>query len=321
MRMKTLIPLAVLCITLLTCASSPDQADTSISGKTYLLSMITVPAGSFQRDDNPDNISVITKAFLISQYEITREQFTIVMGVDPTQDQYSSGIMDPVGAVCWYHAIAFCNKLSLMEGLTPVYSIPGVDFSAITFEQAPKWNISETWNLAAADFTANGYRLPTEMEWMWAAMGAPEDGQNGGVNTTGYKKAFAGSTGSNEIGDYALFGYHDFEKNKGEIGTVTIAKSNPVGSKFPNELDLFDMSGNASELCWDWFEYGNEWPYYKMKGTIIDYTGSETGTQRVIRGGNWYTNTASCSVAYRIGISPNSEGYQFGIRVVRPVSD
>ena len=269
-----------------------------------------VPPGQFQRDDNMANISVISKPFRMSEYEITRAQFQKIMGADPSNIRYSSGQNDPVQNVNWYHAIAFCNKLSLAEGLTPVYAVSGVDFSTLTFGQIPT-GYNETWKDAAADWSANGYRLPTEMEWMWAAMGAPADGQGGRTNTTGYQKAFAGSTGNNAIGDFAVFGW-----NGTEIGRTTTERTNPVGTKMPNELGLYDMSGNVFEWVWD-FRKG-DWPYYGITGTQTDYRGSETREWMplTLRGGSWLSKASSCDLSIKgIGLA-NLLYYHFGFRVI-----
>ena len=77
-----------------------------------------VPAGSFQRDSTVTNISTVTTAFRMSEKEITRAQFLDIMGTDPSYAIYSTGTDDPVQTTNWYHAIAFCNKLSIAEGLT-----------------------------------------------------------------------------------------------------------------------------------------------------------------------------------------------------------
>jgi len=241
----------------------------------------------------------------MSKYEITRAQWTAVTGwIDPTNGIYSSGTNDPVQQVSWYSAIAFCNKLSLLEGLTPVYTVSGVDFETLTYEQIPTANQDATWNAAAANWAANGYRLPTEMEWMWAAMGA-DTGNPGAINTTGWTKAFAGSTGSNFIGDYAVFGYLS-----GQAGATTTQRVNPVGSKLANELGLHDLSGNVWEYAWDWYD---RYP----TGTISDYRGPASSCCRVLHGGNWDHSSTYTTIVFQSFEEPNYRYYGFGFRVVR----
>ena len=241
----------------------------------------------------------------MSQYEITRAQFLAIIGKDPTTTAYSSGINDPVQNVNWYDAIAFCNKLSIAEGLTPVYSVSGVDFSTLMYGDIPITDNNTgwytIWDTATANWSANGYRLPTEMEWMWAAMGATSGyGYTGGTYTTGYSKAFSGSTGNNDIGDYAWYGSNS--------GLTT----HPAGTKLPNELGLYDMSGNVGEWCWDW--YGS-YP----TGTQTDYRGASASGSRVYRGGNYGVDALNESVAYRYMDYPWHRRWgDIGFRVVRP---
>ena len=268
-----------------------------------------VPAGSFQLDATGTNISTISTAFRMSQYEITRAQFLAMMGTDHSNTTSSSGLTDPVQTVNWYHAIAFCNKLSIAEGLTPVYSVTisgvPVDFATLAYANIP--TISDAaWNAVIANWSANGYRLPTEMEWIWAAMGA-DTANPGQVNTTIYLKAFAGSTGSNSIGDYAVFGYNDYPKNDGQ---TTTQRSNPVGSKLANELGLYDMSGNVSEWCWD------RWTTYPP-GILTDYRGPASGSWRLRHGGSWNDNALSAHFLQRVASDPSRKSDNSGFRVVR----
>ncbi len=227
------------------------------------------------------------------------------MGEDPSYEDSSSGMSDPVQYVNWYHAIAFCNKLSLLEHLDPAYSVKvggnEIDWANLAFYGIPKDNNNDDWDAAECNWNANGYRLPTEMEWMWAAMGAPTDGQGGGTNTTGYNKVFAGSTGTNSIDDY---GWHN-DNSEG--------KTHPVGKKLPNELGLYDMSGNVWEWCWDWlgaeFIDGEE---------LKDYTGPQgSGAHRVARGGSFDSENTACTVKNRGSASPSISQFDFGFRVVR----
>jgi formylglycine-generating enzyme required for sulfatase activity len=224
------------------------------------------------------------------------------MGEDPSNKDKSSGMTDPVQMVNWYHAIAFCNKLSLKEGLEPVYTVSGVsNWANLAFGDIPI-DENANWNAATCDWEANGYRLPTEMEWMWAAMGANEKETE--VNSSGYLKGYAGSgeTASEQknIGDYAWYG-----ANSG-------GKTHPVGEKLPNALGLYDMSGNVWEWCWDW--HGNI-----PAGENEAYTGAETGFNRVIRGAGWLTEDLNWfSLLYRKHYNhPFSRYYNDGFRVIR----
>lgn len=271
-----------------------------------------IPAGRFQRDSEANNISVISHPYRMSQHEITRTQFLAIMGADPSNSTYSSGTSDPVQMVNWYHAIAFCNKLSLAEGLTPVYSVivsgTPVNWSTLTYASIPTSNNMD-WDAATATWGNNGYRLPTTMEWMWAAMGATSDATAvwiDGVNTNGYAKAFAGSDGSNELVDYAWYDYNSYNVS------ITSSKSRPVGTKAANELGLHDMSGNVWEWNWDW------WTINFPAGTLTDFTGVVSGTLRILRGGSWILHGPGCSVANRVAIDPYYRGDRNGFRVVRP---
>lgn len=261
-----------------------------------------VPAGTFQRDATTGNTSHVS-AFRMSQNEITQAQFQDIMGSDPSNITFSVTRNHPVQNVSWYHALAFCNKLSIADGLTPVYGVAGVNFSTLTFVQIPTV-ASTDWDNASCNWNANGYRLPTEMEWMWAAMGAQHDSRPGalssGINSTGYSKAFAGSDGSNSTLDYAWYGDN----------SPTVAKA--VGGKSPNELGLHDMSGNVMEWCWS---RGGNYP----AGAVSDYSGATVGDYRVLRGGRFNNNYTYITVARRFYgyYHPFTQNPVNGFRVVR----
>ncbi|MBN2722939.1 MAG: SUMF1/EgtB/PvdO family nonheme iron enzyme [Deltaproteobacteria bacterium] len=257
--------------------------------------LIYVPGGAFQRDTITSNISTVS-SFRISQTEITRSMYYTVWNTDPSDTINSIGTTDPVQSVNWYQAISFCNKLSLLEGLTPVYNIEGVDFSNLTHDQIPSTD-NDTWNNVSVNWTADGYRLPTEMEWMWAAMDAnisnPVE-----TNTTGYTKYFSGSNGTNIINDYAWF-----SSNSNNT-------THPSGSKTMNELGIYDMSGNV----WEWI-----WDYFAMfpAGEIADYKGPSTGDFRILRGGSWATDQTYCTISKRSYDYADFSSTDIGLRVVR----
>jgi uncharacterized protein YjdB len=268
-----------------------------------------VPAGSFQRDTGPANISIITRGYWMGETEVTQELFEAVMETGVRPSNCTSNPEDssnpngwkklPVESVSWYDAIAFCNKLSLADGKEPVYSVSGItDWATLAYIDIPT-STNGNWNAAIMDTTKNGYRLPTEMEWMWAAMGA--DTENPGQpNTTGYLKAFAGSNGSNSIDDYAWY------------NSIASSKTHEVSKKTANELGLKDMSGNVNEWCWDW--YGSSYP----TGSQPDYPGGTSGSYRVVRGGSWSNNATDCTVAFRDHGYLGYGSFTLGFRVVCP---
>jgi formylglycine-generating enzyme required for sulfatase activity len=165
----------------------------------------------------------------------------------------------------------------MIENLTPIYEIGG--------KTDPKeWGIipdqrNELWDAVIWNSNANGYRLPTEMEWIWAAMGAD-------ANNTKNDR-FSGDNGKNNIEDYSWY-------RNNSAGTT-----HPVGIKLPNNLGIFDMSGNVWEWIWDWSTIA--WP----KGKLIDYHGTDSGIERKVRGGAWYNPDFCQSIG---GISGASSG-------------
>ena len=234
--------------------------------------------------------AITIPTLLVSDHEVTRGEFKDVMGTDPSKaSAYDANgtkltgdavFNNPVNYVSWYAAIAYCNKLSIKEGLTPCYTVKDVDFATLKYSDIPTYSNS-TWDVATCDFTANGYRLPTEAEWEYLARG----GEN-------YKYA-----GSNTVGDVAWY-----TSNTNDTGT------REVKTKQANAYGLYDMSGNVWEWCWDW---------YGSINSTTDSAGSASGSGRVRRGGSWFGGGISCAVSDRSSSSPYDRGSFYGLRVVR----
>lgn len=231
---------------------------------------VLIEAGSFSMGtsdglpaERPVHEITISRSFYMSKYEVTQKQWREVMGTNPVW--FKKGDNLPVVLVSWYDAVEYCNKLSEREGLKLCYS-------------------GSTDNIQC-DFSANGYRLPTEAEWEYAA--------RGGKKSRGYK--YAGGDSAESIGWYS-----------GNSG----GKMHEVGTKQPNELGLYDMSGNVSEWCWDWYDY-----YYYASSPSTDPRGPLDGSGRVFRSTSWQDNEIDLRVARRNYSSYPGEG--IGFRPVR----
>ena len=232
---------------------------------------VLVKAGSFLMGSNegfdkekPVHEVSLSRSFFMSRHEVTQKQWREVMGSNPS---YFKGDNLPVELISWFDAVEYCNRLSEKEGLTACYSESGDDMRC--------------------DFSANGYRLPSEAEWEYAA--------RGGNKSKGY--SWAGAASAEEVGWC--------EENSGK-------KTHEVGQKIPNEIGLHDMSGNVSEWCWDRFgEY--------IAAPQSDPRGPSAGSSyRVTRGGCWFYSSGYLRTAFRGSDPPTSAGHALvGFRPVR----
>jgi len=242
--------------------------------KQQLFEMILVQGGTFTMGDTWNSglgigelptHSVNLNSFYISKYEVTQSQWRTVMGGDP--GFYFKGDQLPAESISWFEAVEFCNILSQLEGLTPCYSISGTSVTC--------------------DWAADGYRLPTEAEWEYAARGGPNDSNSG---------RFAGSDTLNDVAWY--LGNHP--------------KPHNVGTKKANELGLYDMSGNVEEWCWDWYDVN-----FYLSSPVDNPKGADTGSKRVARGGNWDSYWCYVRISNRSGFSPSAFGFNVGFRLVK----
>jgi formylglycine-generating enzyme required for sulfatase activity len=260
--------------------------------------MAHIPAGTFQMGQDgvvtPVHSVTLTRGFYIGIYTVTQEQYQAVMGANPSWFHGGAGLEPaagevqarrPVETVSWYDAIVFCNRLSMQQGLTPVYGINGSTNPA-TWGNVPTNSSNATWNAVTANWNANGYRLPTESEWEYAC--------RAGTTTAYY-------TGNTENSALQAAAWYNVNSN---------SRTREVGLKTPNAWGLYDMHGNVQEWCWDW------WGSYTADAKT-DPLGPTSGTSRVFRGGSWSATAEFLRSALRDGNTPSHRYVGGGFRLVR----
>lgn len=219
--------------------------------------------------------------FYISDHEVTQAEYKAIMGTWPDESMANKemkGVGDshPAYYVSWFDALVYCNKRSIQERLIPCYTINGStnpnDWGEVPTSETHR-NFT-TWFNATCDFQANGYRLPTSAEWEYAA--------RGGNELKGFQYQYAGN---NSIDMVAWC-------SENSSGT-----SHEVKLKQPNDLGLYDMSGNLWEWCWELRE--------------------NLETHRINRGGNWYDPESNCFVSFQNDYYVYERHHNIGFRVVR----
>jgi formylglycine-generating enzyme required for sulfatase activity len=223
--------------------------------------------------------TVIVSAFYIDRFEVTKGLWDEVAtwaeahgyDIGPASAE-GTGPAHPATYVTWYEAVKWANARSEKEGLTPCYTLDG--------------SVYRSWesNYVSCNWSASGYRLPTEAEWEKAARGEAvarrypwADSDEIDTSRANYNGAYRGTT--------------------------------PVGSFPANGVGLYDMAGNVWEWCWDWHDED-------LPGGV-DPRGPASGSDRVDRGGSWLNNASYCRVAYRPDYGPDNDHGSLGFRLVR----
>jgi formylglycine-generating enzyme required for sulfatase activity len=258
------------------------QQPTAENTGTYPSNMVRVEGGAFQMgtvkgggDAERPVHTVTLSTFYMSQYTVTQKEWYEVMGTTIEQQR------------------TYAKRLSLRgDGDNyPMYFVSWYDAIEYCNKRSLMEGLKPTYrvsgNSITCDWEADGYRLSTEAEWEYAA--------KGGNGFFGYEYS-----GSNNVNTVAWY-----DKNSKK-------STQPVGTKTPNNLGLYDMSGNVWEWCWDWYGKYPKDAQTDPKGETSEFGG------RVRRGGSWTDAARFVRSAYRGSYSPSSADSDVGFRVVRP---
>ncbi|MBI1860831.1 MAG: formylglycine-generating enzyme family protein [Deltaproteobacteria bacterium] len=258
---------------------------------------VTVNAGKFlmgspanelgrESDETPHEVT-ISKAFKIQTTEVSQSDWEkVTKGGNPSRFQ---GANRPVECITWWSAVAFTNEVSRLQGLRPAY-----DFSGVTFKGSLKDGTLVGDGKIKIDINANGYRLPTEAEWEYAARGGNDPKAN-------MKTAYSFGDDPKQLGSFAWF-----SDNSGRQ-THDVAES----TKSANPLGLRGMHGNV----WEWVEDAFQ---ENLGIEAVTDPRNDSGSGRVIRGGSWGNVARFLRSAFRFRNSAEDRNVFLGLRLVRP---
>ena len=268
--------------------------------------MVFIKGGTFEMGDTFDEgyynekpvHEVTVNSFYLSKYELTFSEYNAFCEATGRKHYSDFGLgagLRPMNFVSWYDAVEYCNWRSEQEGLIPCYTIDKdrKDPNNENKEDTLRWTVT-------CNFDANGYRLPTEAEWEYAA------------RERGRKVRFCNGK---DIADPEEINFSGYESKKKPYSVVGVyrAKTTNVGSFAPNALGLYDMSGNVFERCWDWYD-----AYYYQYSPSIDPRGPMSGEDRVSRNGAYFVGPEDSRAARRGGsFEPTLRNDVIGFRCAR----
>jgi len=278
--------------------SVPRPKMVFVSGGTFEMGDVMEVHGA---DDEYPIHEVTVRDYYLGVYEVSFEEYDLFCVATKRKKPHDEGWgrgKRPVVNVSWYNAVEYCNWLSQQTKLKPVYTINKntKDPNNTSDNDDFKWIVSVDWS-------ANGYRLPTEAEWEYAARAV--NGKGGGKVRFGNGKDIADPKNMNFNGS----------KDKKRPYPYSIVgeyrrKTTPVGSFSPNSLGLYDMSGNVWEWCWDWY---GAYP----KDSQADPKGAVSGSDRVLRGGSLDSKPEFVYCTNRLMYIPVNRSYDLGFRLAR----